>query len=186
MRITALAAKAANEIAQTLEKVSEDKVQQLIEASFAAGKVFFAGGGRSLLALRAIAMRFMHVGLKVHVVGDVTTPALLPEDLLIIGSGSGETSSLVSFAKKAKGIGGKVALISTREQSTLAELSDILIRIPAFTDKVNEKDQTPPTLPGGTLFEEAMLVLGDTMILQMAEKQGVATDEAFALHANLE
>lgn len=40
----------------------------------------------------------MHLGLQVYVVDDVTTPAIKTEDLLIIGSASGNTKSLVQYA----------------------------------------------------------------------------------------
>jgi 6-phospho-3-hexuloisomerase len=52
--------------------------------------------------MRAFAMRLMHIGFQVHVAGDVTTPAIRGGNLLIIGSGSGETSGLVSMAAKAR------------------------------------------------------------------------------------
>lgn len=186
MNITQTATKAAAELSDTLSNIDEASVQQLIQLAEDAKKVYFAGAGRSLLALRCVAMRFMHVGFETYVVGDTTTPAFEPEDLLIIGSGSGETSGLISIANKAKKIGGKVALISIRESSTLASLCDIMVRIPAYTDKVEDASMKKPILPGGTMFEQAMLLLGDTMILQLGEKNGVSTDKYFNRHANLE
>lgn len=64
--------------------------------------VSFVGAGRTGLALKMTAMRFMHLGFKVHVVGETTTPAILENDLLIVGSGSGTTSTLVLATEKAK------------------------------------------------------------------------------------
>ena len=52
--------------------------------------------------MRGFAMRLMHLGLQVYVVDDVTTPAIKTEDLLIIGSASGNTKSLVQYAGQAK------------------------------------------------------------------------------------
>jgi 6-phospho-3-hexuloisomerase len=46
------------------------------------------------------AMRFMHLGYTVFIVGETNTPIL--EDLLLVASGSGTTSSVVSSAEKAK------------------------------------------------------------------------------------
>ena len=43
-----------------------------------------------------------------------------------------------------------------------------------------------PILPGGTMFEQSMLVLGDTMILELGKRQGVSTETYFVRHANLE
>lgn len=44
----------------------------------------------------------MHLGFNVQVIGDVTTTFAKEGDLLIIGSGSGETQSLVAMSQKAK------------------------------------------------------------------------------------
>jgi 6-phospho-3-hexuloisomerase len=48
------------------------------------------------------AMRFMHLGYTVFIVGETNTPAILEGDLLLVASGSGTTSSVVSSAEKAK------------------------------------------------------------------------------------
>ncbi len=46
---------------------------------------------RSGLMMRVFAMRLMHMGFESHVVGETLTPAVEKGDLLVIGSGSGET-----------------------------------------------------------------------------------------------
>lgn len=43
-----------------------------------------------------------------------------------------------------------------------------------------------PVLPGGSLFEQSMLVLGDSMVIPLGERALIATDRAFSRHANLE
>jgi len=178
--------KTLNELSEVLLPVDEANVNRLVEEILNASKIYVAGAGRSLLMLRCFAMRLMHLGFEVYVVGDTITPAFESGDLLIVGSGSGETLGSVNVAKKAKTIGGKVALISTRSDSTLAGISDFTIVIPAYTDKVDMPGRKNPTLPGGTLFEHALLVLGDTMVLPLAEAVGVRTDKPFTKHANLE
>lgn len=39
--------------------------------------------------LQVMAKRFAHLGIDVHVVGDITEPAITDRDLLNVGSGSG-------------------------------------------------------------------------------------------------
>lgn len=63
-----------------------------VELTANARRVFVHGAGRSGLALQMTAMRLMHVGLQVHVVGETTTPAIGEGDLLLTASGSGTTS----------------------------------------------------------------------------------------------
>lgn len=185
MNIIETAVQAANELAHCLGRVREADVQRLIDAALSTKKVYFAGAGRSLIALRGVAMRFMHVGLETYVVGDTTTPALEAGDLLITGSGSGETAGLINVVTKAKAVGGKTALFTTRPNSILASLCDPVVIIPAFTDKA-ELSSKQTILPGGSQFEQALLLLGDTMILALARARGVPTDRPFARHANLE
>src|SRR5437868_14505817 len=47
-----------------------------------AERIFVIGAGRSRLAISMVAMRLMHLGLRVHVIGEVTTPAIQGGDLL--------------------------------------------------------------------------------------------------------
>ena len=42
-----------------------------------------------------------HLGLRSHWVGEVTTPPIGPGDVLLLGSGGGRTSCLVSHAETA-------------------------------------------------------------------------------------
>lgn len=186
MNITDTAVSALKELSDSIKSVNEEHVKTLMHEILNAKKIYVTGAGRSLLMLRGFAMRLMHIGLEVYVVGDTTTPAFEADDLLIVGSGSGETRGAVNTATRAKAIGGRVALITIREDSTLAKMSDCVITIPAYTDKVKDDSMKRPILPGGTMFEQAMLVLSDTMILPLAEEVGIRTDRAFSRHANLE
>lgn len=186
MNITETAAIAAIELSNTLKKIDEVQVDALKEAICMAKKVYVAGAGRSLLMLRCFAMRLMHLGFDSYVVGDTTTPAFEPNDLLIICSGSGETSGLINIALKAKKIGGTIAVITIKKDSALGKMSDLLVEIPAYTDKVEYADMERPILPGGSMFEQSMLVLGDAMVLPLAERAGISLDSMFKRHANLE
>ena len=185
MNITETAARAAMELSEVLGLVDEAQVQTLVKECAAAKKVYFSGAGRSLLSLRCIAMRFMHLGIETHVVGDTTTPAFEENDLLIIGSGSGETAGLINIAGKAKKLKGRLALITTRSQSSLGESADSIVVIPAYTDKV-ESQAKKPIFPGGSLFEQALLLLGDAVVLALARERGIDTGNPFPRHANLE
>ena len=91
-----------NELGQALSSISERNTENLIDMIEGADRVFLAGCGRSGLMVRGFAMRLMHMGKKVYVVGETTTPSINQGDLLIIASGSGETGSLVAMANKCK------------------------------------------------------------------------------------
>ena len=158
MIITETAGRAARELADTLTKVDEKQVEELMDAICGAKKIYVAGAGRSLLMLRCFAMRLMHLGFTSYVTGDTTTPAFEKGDLLICGSGSGETQGLINAARKAKQLGGKIAALTIRKDSTLGKMADVLVEIPAYTDKVACEVAEKQILPGGSMFEQGRCV----------------------------
>ncbi|MGS0065679.1 sugar isomerase, partial [Escherichia coli] len=90
------------ELRATLGNISADEVERLIARIEAAENVFFVGVGRVLLSLQAMAKRLAHLGIKTYVVGQITEPAITERDLLIVGSGSGESMFPLGIARKAK------------------------------------------------------------------------------------
>src|SRR5512133_4294126 len=86
------------ELEGALKQIDPVKAESLVDAIISANKIFVAGTGRSQMMIRGLAMRLMHLGFKSYVVGETVTPAIEPGDLLIIGSGSGETSILTVMA----------------------------------------------------------------------------------------
>src|SRR5512140_486345 len=105
----------------------------LIESS---ARIFVAGAGRSGLCMRAFGMRLMHLGKTVHVVGETTTPGIAATDLLVLGSGSGRTTSLCAMAEQARRLGAQILLFTTDAGSPLARLSDLQVVIPAPSFRV--------------------------------------------------
>ena len=186
METKEIAMAAAREIAEVMQKVDESQVNSLIDEILKAKKIYVSGAGRSLLMLRGIAMRLMHLGFNSYVVGDTTTPAFEKGDLLIAGSGSGETSGLVNVVSKARKLGGRIAVLTIKKESTLGQMADVLVEISAFTPKVAYENMERSVLPSGSLFEECLLVLGDTIVVPLAEKKGFKLEEGFPRHANLE
>lgn len=187
METQSVAGVACTDLHQAMSRIDGAALARLEQAIAEANTVFVFGAGRSLLMLKAFAMRLMHIGLKVHVVGDVVTPALKNGDLLLLASASGETASLVNVATKAKQLGGTVALLTIFPESTLGNLAEVVVRIPAYTDKLPDGlDNVKGIQPGGSLFEEAVMVLGDAMIVNLAQSTGYRLTKGFALHANLE
>ncbi|MFP3361708.1 SIS domain-containing protein, partial [Planococcus sp. SIMBA_143] len=78
---------------------------KLVEAIVAANKVFVAGAGRSGFMGKSFVMRMLHMGIDAYAVGETVTANLQEGDLLIVGTGSGETKTLVPIVEKAKSLG---------------------------------------------------------------------------------
>ena len=177
------------ELGETMRAVDPESLRKLQERLVAARRVFVAGAGRSGLVVRAFAMRLMHLGLQVYVVGDVTTPAFAAGDLLVIGSGSGETESLCAVGRKAKALGGVLAVVTIVPSSTLGQLADVVVRVNAHSPKAAAQAGGPPgrsVQPMGTLFEQTMLLLLDAVVMRLAAARGTSPEELFARHASLE
>ena len=80
--------------------------------------------------IRAFANRLLHLGYSVSLVGEISSPHTKSGDLFLIGSGSGETTSLVNQAKIAKDNGVVIGLFTTNSSSTLGEIADQVVIIP--------------------------------------------------------
>lgn len=152
-----------------------------------APRIFVAGAGRSGLCMKAFGMRLMHMGKTVHVVGETTTPAITAGDLLVVGSGSGQTSSLLAMAEQAQRRGAKILLFTTNPASPLAEMADHRVVISAPSYKAYEcGHELTSVQPLGTLFEQSMLILCDSLILGLMQSTGVSALQMLERHANLE
>ncbi|MEM2144428.1 MAG: SIS domain-containing protein [Candidatus Jordarchaeaceae archaeon] len=97
-----------------------------------ANRIFVMGKGRSSLAGMVFAMRLVQKGYKVYFISVEMTdlvPPILEGDLLVAVSGSGETSEVLSVARATKESGGNVVAITSWEDSTLAKIADMTIKI---------------------------------------------------------
>lgn len=186
MNTTEYANAIVKELDATLNQISAGEGEKLTEYILSAKKVLVAGAGRSGFAVKAFAMRLMHMGFDAYVVGETVTPNLEPSDLLIIGSGSGETGSLVNMSEKAKKIGSKIVTVTIRPEGTIGKIADLAVKIPAPTPKAETDASFQSIQPMGSLFEQCLLLFLDSVILRLMEKQGNNSDTMFTRHANLE
>ncbi len=183
MNVSELCAKITAELHEVLSSIDPQEPQELISQIQKAKRIFIAGAGRSKLILSAFAMRLMQIGFNVYVVGEIVTPAICPGDLLIIGSGSGKTKSLVLHAQTAINLGVTVFLITTNRSSTLASISDFSLTLPVARDKKSEKYIS--FQPGASAFEQSLMIFLDAVILKIMETSDPDISVK-TLHANLE
>ncbi|QKS72570.1 SIS domain-containing protein [Paenalkalicoccus suaedae] len=173
------------ELQSTLASVSEEEVEKLLKEINKANKVFFVGVGRVFLSLQSVAKRLAHLGVDTYLVGQITEPAITEKDLLIVGSGSGETAFPLIIAKKAKQHNARVVHIGANPESSMREFADEFVRIPVQT-KLDLPNEIPSIQPMTSLFEQSLLVLGDTLALMMIKENQINMKELWEYHANLE
>jgi len=107
---TAMSAIVAH-VSDIIGGLDESEIDGMVESIEGASRVFLLGAGRSGLVARAFAMRLVQLGLTAYVVGESITPAMTDKDLLIVVSGSGETTSIVNAAGIAKGVGSRILTV---------------------------------------------------------------------------
>lgn len=174
----------AAEVSAATASLTTDRLEPVLELLAGADRVFVHGAGRSGLALRMTAMRLMHLGLVVHVVGDVTTPAIRGGDVLLTASGSGTTGGIVRAAEAAVDAGARVAAITTAADSPLAGLASAVVVVPA-ADKLDRSGAASAQYSGG-LFEQVVVLTGDALFHALWQRRGDSADELWPRHANLE
>lgn len=173
---------AINEMMENVQGVSEEldaeTINQMMDAIIDSKSIFVLGLGRSGLVAKAFAMRLMHLGFSVYVVGETITPAIHDDDCLVAISGSGETSYIISTATITKKRGAKIVAVTSYEQSTLANMSDLVIHVKGRTKVDMEKDYIKRQMGGkhqslaplGTLFEISTLIVLDGFIAELMNK----------------
>ncbi len=183
-------------ISDCVKNVNDEEVDKLIDLLLEIWKnnkrVFVTGAGRSGLMGRAFAMRLMHLGYEVFVVGETITPALREGDILIAISGSGTTKLVLETSKIAKEeIGAKVVAITSYPDSPLGKIADHVVVVKGRTKSEVESDylsrqmrgEHSPLTPLGTLFESNVLAFLDGLIAELMEKTGKKEKDLERNHA---
>jgi len=194
--------KAAKEITDgILEAIKEIEpshvdgmLDSFLEARNKERKILVVGSGRSGLVGKAFAMRLMHLGFNVYVMGETITPAIRDDDLVLVISGSGSTTLPLTIAKKAKSIGAKVLAVTSHTKSPLGMVADLVVNLPgrevtAREDEYHSRQilgNHEPLAPMGTMFEDSCMVFLDSIIAELIARVGMSEDAMKSKHATIE
>ncbi|WP_040205790.1 6-phospho-3-hexuloisomerase [Neobacillus jeddahensis] len=173
------------EVETVLSQVAEEQLQEIAGQLKKAKRLFIIGEGRSGLMAKSFAMRLMHLGATVYVVGETITPAIAEGDLLVAVSGSGTTKSVVWTAEKTQSLGCQVIGVTTDLESPLAQAATQNLHVPAAT-KYRRENELKTIQPLGSLFDQCVHLLFDTICLQYSQLSSTNHTDAFARHSNLE
>ena len=176
-----------------IQSVDEDEINIMIKQILETKqhKILLLGTGRSGFVGRAFALRLMHLGFNVYVMGETITPALSTEDLVIVISGSGTTTTVVAQAEVAKSIGSKVIAVTSHSDSPLARIADQIIIVKGRTKIDQDFDYDRRQIIGeydnaplGTMFELSVMVFLDSIIADLMQNLGVHELDLKKRHAN--
>lgn len=172
------------ELQHCLQQIDNSQLEAAAQELLSARRIFFAGAGRSGLALKMGAMRMMHLGLQVYIAGEIVTPAIEQGDLLIVASGSGTTSSALQAAHTAHKVGARLLIFTTAPASPLATLANTIVEVPAAAKQQSE--ERPSQQYAGALFEQSVVLIFDILFHQLWQQRGESQEQLWKRHANLE
>ena len=172
------------EITQTVDQLNQQQLQAVVDEIVAAQRVFVCGTGRSLLMMKALAMRLMHVGSEAYVVGEPVTPAIKPGDLLIAGSGSGQTRTTLTYVQAGRAECARTVAITAHADSPIAAACDLVVASPAPI--TGQPSPGASVQPPGSLFEQCLLAVNDALVLAVLERLGTTVKQMRARHTKLE
>ena len=188
-------------ISRAIDEIDREQVKRMVDLLVdvynknGRSKILVMGAGRSGLVGRAFAMRLLHLGYNVYVLGDTIVPRIGDRDVVIAISGSGSTKLIVTAAEAAKKVGAKIVAITSYPDSPLGRLADIVVRIPGRT-KVSRSEEDyfarqilgihEQLAPLGTLFEDTAMIFLDGVVAELMHRLGKTEEDLRAMHANIE
>ncbi len=142
------------------------------------GDVRSAGEGFRHAALSISADRF---GRRRH-----DDPGTRAGDLFFVVCGPGEISTAVALVGVAKAAGAAVVVVTAQPQGRVPGMADYVLTVPAQTMADDQGAAATSVLPMGSLFEGALFVLFEVMVLKLKTRLGVSPEAMRANHTNME
>jgi 6-phospho-3-hexuloisomerase len=183
--MTSLYHAALGDLTRVFDRIDQAAVERAVDEIAAAKSIALYGVGREGLQIKGLAMRLFHLGRKAAVVGDMTTPHLGADDLLIVSAGPGWFSTVEALMGVAAKAGARTLLVTAQPDGPCAKAADVVLPIPAQT-MADDTGGAVSVLPMGSLYEGAEYILFEVMILMLRDKLGVTADAMRANHTNLE
>lgn len=116
-------------------------------------------------------------------VGDLNEPPITSDDLLVVGSGSGESVIPLEIAKKAKSYQATIVHLTSSPESSIAQLADSVVTF----ESPSKSNQTFTSIqPMTTVFEQGLLIFHDVLALRLMEEKQMTMEALKRRHANLE
>lgn len=173
------------EIRSVTDKVDQKEVDCLIQSILQAKKITTCGAGRMGMMTRAFAMRLRHLDFDSYHIQDCNIPRFGKGDLVIAASGSGETKTILALVEVAKKHDATVALVTSRPQSSMGALADVVVYLPSLS-KIQDEASPSSIQPMTTLTEQASLIFWDTLVLLLMQKMNQTHDMLKQRHSILE
>lgn len=176
---------ALEELQSVFTSMEQKYVELICGELLKARRIAFYGVGREGLMMKAFCMRMMHLGLDVHMVGDMTTPPVGAGDLLFVSAGPGNFSTVSALMNVAKKAHTRIMVITAQPGGKAPQKADAVIYLPAQT-MANDLNNPTSLLPMGSLYEISQLIFFDLISIIIREKIGQSPEQMRSRHTNLE
>lgn len=176
---------ALGDLADVFARLDRNAVDAAVATIARANRIALYGVGREGLQIKGFAMRLFHLGCRASVVGDMTTPPVGRGDLLIVSAGPGEFSTVLALMGVAREAGAKTLVVTAQPDGGVAKAADQVLVVPAQT-MANDQGARVSVLPMGSLYEGALYVLFEKMIIALRDELDVSAEAMRANHTNLE
>jgi arabinose-5-phosphate isomerase len=176
-KVLEIEARTLAELTSRLDARFEKAVETLLACQ---GRVVVAGIGKSGIIGQKISATlsstgtpsfFLHPAEALH--GDLGR--LVPNDVLLALSYSGETEELLRLLETIKRLAVPLIAMTGKIRSTLAQASDVVI-------DVGIREEACPLGLAPTASTTAMLAMGDALAMALLEKRGFKEEDFAALH----
>ena len=174
-----------SELDSALKTSDFTDLHNFISKITSASNIVVFGAGRVGLMIKTFAMRLNHLGLNSFFLGEINLPATGKGDLLVIGSGSGNTKSVVSIAQIAQSKGLDIISVTSNIDSKIAGLSSSLVHLNCQT-KESVAEPKLSIQPMTTIFEQSLLIFLDALVLDLMETLGEDNESMSKRHNVIE
>lgn len=169
------------EITDVIHNVKAEELDQFVSCIKKDRRIFVDGEGRSGLMAKGFAMRLMHLGYTVYVVGETITPSVSENDVFIAVSGSGESTGVLADTKKAVQIGCMVMAVTSKSDSSIAKIAHTVLIVPGtIKSDTNENRGSIQLL--SSLFDQSLHITLDAVCFMLSKRDQVSNEEATKIH----
>ncbi|WP_420406806.1 6-phospho-3-hexuloisomerase [Hoeflea sp.] len=175
---------ALSELGAVLDNIQTSEIESAVEMIAGSGVVVGYGCGREGLQVQGLVMRLYHLGIRASMQGAMNTPPLGPGDLFLCSAGPGELATVSALMRVAREAGARILFLTAEPDCEAAGMADHVLTVPAQTMARDIGGSS--VLPMGSVYEGALFVLFEIMVLELKERLGETSESMRGRHTNME
>lgn len=176
---------ALDEMKPVFARLDDAAVDEAVRRIASARRVVLYACGREKLQIMGLCMRLHHMGFDAAMTGDMTTPPVGKGDLFLTVCGPGYVSTTQALMGVAREAGAGTLVVTAVPKGPTSSLADFVLLLPAQT-MADDQGAKRSVLPMGSLFEGALFILFEVMVLKLMALKNITYEDMRRRHTNLE